>query len=81
MKKNRIEELVGTSLTDYFTDLQGTEPAGIYDMVVHPVERAMLSAVMAQAQGNQLRAARWLGINRNTLRKKLAQHQLLSPRS
>jgi Fis family transcriptional regulator len=35
--------------------------------------------VMAQAQQNQSRAAEWLGLNRNTLRKKLVEHQLLKP--
>ncbi|HET6264658.1 MAG TPA: helix-turn-helix domain-containing protein, partial [Usitatibacter sp.] len=47
---------------------------GIYEMVVLAVERPMLEVVMLQAQGNQTRAAELLGLNRNTLRKKLQQH-------
>ena len=41
------------------------------------VERPLLEVVMAQAQNNQSRAAQWLGLNRNTLRKKLVEHQLI----
>jgi Fis family transcriptional regulator len=46
-------------------------------MVVLTVERPMLEVVMARAEGNQSHAADMLGINRNTLRKKLQQHGLL----
>jgi Fis family transcriptional regulator len=45
-------------------------------MVVLAVEKPMLEVVMNQAQGNQTRAAQLLGLNRNTLRKKLKQHDL-----
>jgi Fis family transcriptional regulator, factor for inversion stimulation protein len=43
---------------------------------VHAVEKPMLELVMAQAEGNQSKAAEWLGINRNTLRRKLLDHKL-----
>ena len=46
-------------------------------MLVKAVERPLLEVVMAQAQNNQSRAAQWLGLNRNTLRKKLVEHGLL----
>ena len=39
----------------------------------------MLDIVMRHAQGNQSKAADWLGLNRNTLRKKLLQHKLIKP--
>ncbi|SVC96209.1 uncharacterized protein METZ01_LOCUS349063 [marine metagenome] len=45
-------------------------------MVVAEVEKPLLEAVMKHAGGNQLRAARMLGINRNTLRKKLTLYGL-----
>jgi Fis family transcriptional regulator len=41
------------------------------------VERPLLDVVMQHAEGNQSKAAEWLGINRNTLRRKLADHKLL----
>jgi len=72
-----LDEAVTRSLEKYFRDLDGTPPSSIYDMVLRAVERPMLEVVMRQAAGNQLRASEMLGINRNTLRKKLQQHGLL----
>lgn len=66
-----------TSLEGYFKDLRGTEPDGMYDMMVRIVEKPMLEVVMQQAEHNQSRAAQWLGLNRNTLRKKLVEHKLI----
>ena len=77
MSKNHIEESVRASLEGYFRDLRGTEPGGMYDMMVKVVERPLLQVVMKQADDNQSRAAEWLGLNRNTLRKKLVEHKLL----
>lgn len=78
MSKKHIEECVRTSLESYFKDLRGTEPDGMYDMMVRVVERPLLEVVMRQADNNQSRAAQWLGLNRNTLRKKLLEHKLLN---
>jgi Fis family transcriptional regulator, factor for inversion stimulation protein len=76
-KPHTIDEAVTRSLEKYFRDLEGTQPASIYEMVLRAVERPMLEVVMRQAAGNQLRASEMLGINRNTLRKKLQHHGLL----
>ena len=77
MSKKQIEECVRSSLEGYFRDLRGTEPDGMYDMLVRVVEKPLLDVVMTRAEGNQSRAAQWLGLNRNTLRKKLVEHKLL----
>jgi Fis family transcriptional regulator len=69
---------VRSSLEGYFRDLRGTEPDGMYDMMVRVVEKPLLEVVMQQADNNQSRAAQWLGLNRNTLRKKLVEHKLLN---
>jgi Fis family transcriptional regulator len=76
-KTNTLDECIRDSLEAYFRDLNGTEPANLHDMLVKAVERPLLEVVMAQAQYNQSRAAQWLGLNRNTLRKKLLDHGLL----
>lgn len=76
-RQQTIDQAVTHSLEKYFKDLEGTPPGSIYDMVIRAVERPMLEVVMRQAQGNQLRASEMLGINRNTLRKKLQNHGLL----
>ena len=46
-------------------------------MMVRIVEKPLLEVVMAHADHNQSKAAEWLGLNRNTLRKKLLEHKLL----
>ncbi len=77
MSKESIQEVVQKSLEDYFDDLGEQLPSNIYDMMVMTVEKPVLSVVMERAAGNQSHAAEMLGINRNTLRKKLQQHGLL----
>ena len=71
---NEIADIVRRSLERYFKDLDGTRPRSVYDMVLKNVERPMLEAVLHHAEGNQTVAAEMLGINRNTLRKKM--HEL-----
>ncbi|MDE2415858.1 MAG: Fis family transcriptional regulator [Comamonadaceae bacterium] len=76
-KNNSIEQSVRDNLHSYFRDLGGETPDGVYDMVVRLVEKPLLEVVMHHAENNQSRAAEWLGLNRNTLRKKLVEHKLL----
>ena len=76
-KPEDIAACVQRALDRYFKDLDGEQPSGVYDMVLKTVERPMLEAVMKHAEGKQTVAAEMLGINRNTLRKKLSEHQLL----
>ena len=75
-RDNELTLTVRKVMRQYFKDLDGEKCTGIYEMVVLAVERPMLEVVMLQAQGNQTRAAELLGLNRNTLRKKLQQHGL-----
>ena len=77
MSKTTIEQSVRDSLQMYFQDLEGEMPDRVYEMVVRMVERPMLEVVMNHADNNQSRAAEWLGLNRNTLRKKLVEHKML----
>lgn len=77
MSKKQIDEVVRANLETYFQDLRGTEPSNMYDMLVLTVEKPLLEVVMQHANGNQSRAAEWLGLNRNTLRKKLLDHKLI----
>ena len=72
--ESELAACVRRVLIEYFKDLDGEMPTGIYDMVLNCVERPVLNLVLDQAAGNQSRAAEWLGINRNTLRKKMQQH-------
>lgn len=69
---------VEDSLQKYFADMNGEQPANLYEMVLGEVERPLLRIVMEKARHNQTRAACMLGINRNTLRKKLRYYGLES---
>ncbi|ACB32808.1 transcriptional regulator, Fis family [Leptothrix cholodnii SP-6] len=77
MSSPPIDASIRDNLEVYFQDLEGTEPHALYDMVLKAVERPLLDVVMQKADGNQSRAAEWLGINRNTLRRKLLEHKLI----
>jgi two-component system, NtrC family, nitrogen regulation response regulator GlnG len=48
-------------------------PSGLYDRVLHEVERPLIQLCLAATRGNQVRAADLLGLNRNTLRKKIRE--------
>ena len=77
MSSSEISDCVRRTLNRYFRDLDGEKPCAVYDMVLKNVEKPMLEVVMRQAGGNQTLAAEILGINRNTLRRKLTEHDLL----
>lgn len=72
-----ISDCIRANLDKFFDDLEGENAKAIYDMVLSAVERPMLEVVMQKANSNQTVASEMLGINRNTLRKKLQQHRLL----
>ncbi len=74
---NELDDCVKRTLSRYFRDLDGGIPHAVYDMVMRNVEKPMLEIVMRQAEGNQTAAADILGINRNTLRRKLNEYKLL----
>ena len=79
MKKNNIlDESVRLSLEQYFSDLGDTDPSDVYEMVIRCVERPILEVAMERSQHNQSKAAQMLGMTRNTLRKKLIFHKLIS---
>ena len=71
-----LEQCVLRSLEQYFSDLDGARPHALHGMVITAVERPLLQFAMARAGGNQSAAAELLGINRNTLRKKLQEYRL-----
>ncbi|MDR0576100.1 MAG: Fis family transcriptional regulator [Candidatus Accumulibacter sp.] len=77
MKENNdIAACIRGALETYFHDLDGETPSGIYEMVLKSVERPMIEVTLRHAGGNQSLAAEMLGINRNTLRKKINEHRL-----
>lgn len=76
IEETEVAACLRRSLNRYFKDLDGEQPTKIYDMVLSAMEKPLLIYILDHADGNQTRAAELLGINRNTLRKKLREHGL-----
>jgi Fis family transcriptional regulator len=76
MSDQNLATCVRNALDEYFKDLDGQPPHAVYDMVLHCMEKPLLEYVLNRAGGNQSKAAEILGLNRNTLRKKLQQHNI-----
>jgi two-component system nitrogen regulation response regulator GlnG len=72
-----LSDAVEASLSGYFATFgDDLPPDGLYDRVLSQIEEPLLRLTLAAVRGNQLRAADLLGINRNTLRKKLTDHAI-----
>ena len=69
-----LEELVERKLLECVRGLRTHASANLYELMIGLVEKPLLRAVLRETNGNQVRAAQILGINRNTLRKKLTEH-------
>lgn len=74
--KCELANSVKSSLDQYFKDLDGEPPHALYDMVLGCIEKPLLEYIMQHATGNQSKAAEILGLNRNTLRKKIQQYNI-----
>ena len=77
MSKKAIDDCIRASVEQYFKDLRGAEPNELHELFLGAAEKPLLDVVLRHAQGNQSKAAEWLGINRNTLRRKLVEHKLI----
>ena len=75
-KDNELSACVRKDVEEYFKHLDGEKPGTIYDMVLAFVEKPLIETVMHHAEGNQTHAAELLGINRNTLRKKMQIYKI-----
>lgn len=73
-RSENLSEAVDRHLYDYFEAHEDELPAaGLYDRIIREVERPLISQSLVATNGNQLRAAAMLGLNRNTLRKKIRE--------
>jgi two-component system nitrogen regulation response regulator GlnG len=69
-----LEEIIERKMAECVRGLRGQAAANLHGLMVGLVEKPLLRSVMRETKGNQVRAAQLLGINRNTLRKKLKEH-------
>jgi len=77
LRQETLEQSVLRSLDRYFSDLNGARPHALHELVMQAVERPLLKFAVDRCSGNQSAAADLLGINRNTLRRKLVDYGLL----
>ena len=67
-----LEEIIRHKLEDYFRRTEGVDVDNLYSLVIERIERPLIELTLKKTRGNQIRAAQILGINRNTLRKKIS---------
>jgi two-component system nitrogen regulation response regulator GlnG len=77
-----LSDAVERHLAEYFSGFRDTlPPPGLYHRILREIEGPLIGAALAATRGNQIRAAELLGVNRNTLRKKVRDLELLVVRS
>jgi two-component system nitrogen regulation response regulator GlnG len=74
-----FENFLEEKLADLVERMGGLDRGDIYDMVMQRVEKPLITHVLKRTEGNQVRAASLLGINRNTLRKKIRELGIKGP--
>jgi Fis family transcriptional regulator, factor for inversion stimulation protein len=77
VRKHTLRDSVRSTIGEYLQDVDEDFISGLHAMVLAEVEAPLLEAVMLKARSNQSTAARMLGLNRSTLRKKLRLYGLL----
>ncbi len=71
-----IEDVVELKISRFFDQIGTFYPENVYDLIMSKVEKPLLVQILRRVGGNQVQAAKILGINRNTLRKKIKQYGL-----
>lgn len=69
--ENTLSDHVRHCVEEYFAQLNGHDPAGLYQLVITEVEKPLLETTLKYSDYNQSKAAKSLGLSRSTLRKKL----------
>ena len=75
-----LEDVVRLKLKEYFRQTRDVEPIDLYELIMERVERPLIELTLERTHGNQLKAAAILGINRNTLHKKITQLKIAPKR-
>ena len=72
-----LGDIISGRIAGWFDSPGGEEPRDLYHRLVAEIERPLVELALKRAGGNQVRAARMLGLNRNTLRKKITDHKIV----
>jgi len=71
MDEIALEEIIRKKLASFLAKWDGYDVDDLYDAIIHRVEKPLIELILEKTKGNQIRAAKMLGINRNTLHKKI----------
>jgi len=71
-----MEKWLDRTVRQYLSKMDGRENGHLHDLILGGVEKPLLQIVLQETQYNQTQAANLLGINRNTLRKKIQEHKI-----
>ena len=77
MHTSTLREYTKKYITEYFNKLDGQATSAVYNMVMAEVEAPLIETVLAYTNGNQSQAAEILGLSRGTLRKKIAEYNII----
>jgi two-component system nitrogen regulation response regulator GlnG len=72
-----LGDIISSRIAGWFDSPGGAEPRDLYHRLVAEIERPLVELALKRAGGNQVKAARMLGLNRNTLRKKITDHKIV----
>ncbi len=75
-KHTPLREIVADIMQEYFSTLDGQPAQQLYNLVLKEVELGLFKTVLQHSGGNQCKAAKWLGLARGTLRKRLMEYGL-----
>ncbi len=82
VKSKGLSPVVKEYISEYFKTLDGANPSDtLYHIVIKEVEKPLIEVTLQSCQYNQKKAAQVLGINRNTLRRKIDEHCIELPKS
>jgi Fis family transcriptional regulator len=71
-----LEDWLDKSIKQYISKMDGNENGQLHELMIDAIEKPLLKMVLKETQGNQTKTANILGINRNTLRKKIQEHNI-----
>jgi Fis family transcriptional regulator len=71
-----LENWLDKSIKQYISKMDGNENGQLHELMINAIEKPLLKMVLKETQGNQTKTANILGINRNTLRKKIQEHNI-----